>query len=131
MQVNPKQLHNLPKGDRMVEEVQLLITTIQDQGSRIQEAFRSYQDKHFIQRTPEFFCLELCGEAGELANLEKKLWKGKEISIDDVESEVADVFIALHNYANARGISLEKVVAEKLAKIEKKRSKHQEDGTIY
>jgi NTP pyrophosphatase (non-canonical NTP hydrolase) len=115
----------------MVEEARNLINVIQGQGSNIQEAFRTYQNKHFIERTPEFFCLELCGEAGELANLEKKLWKGKEISLEDVESEVADVYIALHNYANARGISLEKVVAEKLAKIEKKRSKHEADGTIY
>ena len=115
----------------MVEEAQTLINTVQQQSSDIQAAFKSYQDKHFTQRTPEFFCLELCGEAGELANLEKKLWKGKDIPMEDVEAEIADVYIALHNYANARGISLEKVVAEKLAKIEEKRSKHMENGTIY
>lgn len=115
----------------MVEEAQSLIHIIEMHGSDVQNAFQSYQDKHFIARTPEFFCLELCGEAGELANLEKKLWKGKEIDIEAVESEVADVFIALHNYANARGISIAQVVANKLAKIEAKRSKHQENGTIY
>jgi NTP pyrophosphatase (non-canonical NTP hydrolase) len=115
----------------MVEEVKSLIHTVESHGTHIQSAFRDYQDKHFIQRTPEFFCLELCGEAGELANLEKKLWKGKEIDPEAVESEVADVFIALHNYANSRGISIAKVVAEKLAKIEEKRSKHQSEGTIY
>jgi hypothetical protein len=37
----------------------------------------------------------------------------------------------LHNYANSRGISIAKVVTEKLAKIEEKRSKHHSDGTIY
>jgi NTP pyrophosphatase (non-canonical NTP hydrolase) len=115
----------------MVDEAQILIQKIEKHGTGIQDAFQSYQDKHFLQRTPEFFCLELCGEAGELANLEKKLWKGKEIPMDAVESEVADVFIALHNYANARGISISKVVAEKLAKIEEKRSKHQAEGTVY
>lgn len=115
----------------MVQEAKELIDTIASHGSHVQEAFRAYQDKHFIERTPEFFCLELCGEAGELANLEKKLWKGKDIPLSDVESEVADVYIALHNYANSRGISLEKVVGEKLAKIENKRAKHQKDGTIY
>jgi len=115
----------------MVDEAKTLIDTIQGKGNDIQDAFRAYQDTHFIKRNPEFFCLELCGEAGELANLEKKLWKGKDISLEDVEAEVADVYIALHNYANARGISLDKVVREKLAKIEKKRSKHQQDGTIY
>ncbi|MEY3688819.1 MAG: hypothetical protein RIT37_381 [Bacteroidota bacterium] len=115
----------------MVEEAKSLINVIESQGALIQRAFSEYQDKHFIARSPEFFCLELCGEAGELANLEKKLWKGKDIDIQAVESEVADVFIALHNYANSRNISLSKVVAEKLAKIEEKRSKHQENGTIY
>ena len=115
----------------MVEEAKALIQIIESQGSEVQNAFQSYQDKHFIARTPEFFCLELCGEAGELANLEKKLWKGKDIDLEAVESEVADVFIALHNYANARGISIAQVVAQKLVKIEEKRSKHQENGTIY
>jgi NTP pyrophosphatase (non-canonical NTP hydrolase) len=97
----------------MVDEAKVLIDTIHGKGTDIQDAFRAYQDTHFIQRSPEFF------------------WKGKDISLEDVESEIADVYIALHNYANARGISLEKVVREKLAKIEQKRSKHQQDGTIY
>lgn len=83
----------------------------------IQKAFDSYQTECFIARPPEFFCLELCGEAGELANLEKKLWKGADISAHRVEDEAADVFISLMNYANARGIDLAAAVTDKLSRI--------------
>ena len=83
----------------------------------IQQAFDAYQNACFIARPAEFFCLELCGEAGELANLEKKLWKGADISMDRVNDEAADVFISLMNYANARGIDLASAVADKLCRI--------------
>jgi len=83
----------------------------------IQQAFDAYQNACFIARPPEFFCLELCGEAGELANLEKKLWKGADIAAHRVEDEAADVFISLMNYANARGINLAAAVTDKLSRI--------------
>ena len=83
----------------------------------IQKAFDVYQSACFTTRPPEFFCLELCGEAGELANLEKKLWKGADISMDRVSDEAADVFISLMNYANARGIDLASAVTDKLSRI--------------
>lgn len=38
----------------------------------IQIEFDTYQNKAFHERPANFFSLELCGEAGELANLEKK-----------------------------------------------------------
>ena len=38
----------------------------------LQAEFDLYQMKHFPKRSSAFFALELCGEAGELANLEKK-----------------------------------------------------------
>ena len=83
----------------------------------VQKAFDAYQNTCFVARPPEFFCLELCGEAGELANLEKKLWKGANIAMDRVNDEAADVFISLMNYANARGIDLASAVADKLSRI--------------
>ncbi len=84
----------------------------------IQSRFDVYQREKFTARPPEFFSLELCGEAGELANLEKKLWKGKAISHDAVSDEAADVLIALMNYANARGVDLGAAVVAKLHRIE-------------
>ena len=93
--------------------------------------FDDYQKKCFTKRKPEFFCLELNGEAGELANLEKKLWKGKNIEPALLEDEAADVFIALMNYCNSRKINIGKAVEEKLEKIEKKRATLEKAGEKY
>jgi len=35
----------------------------------VQKEFDDYQKKFFVERTPQFFCLELNGEASELTNL--------------------------------------------------------------
>lgn len=96
-----------------------------------QSHFDEYQRSYFPERPPEFFCLELNGEAGELANNEKKLWKGKIISHEELADEAADVFIALMNYSNSRQINLGKAVAEKLEKIEKKRLELNARGEDY
>ena len=87
----------------------------------IQQGFDAYQRACFTDRPPEFFALELAGECGELANLEKKIWKGKAIPHERVVDEAADVFIALTNYCNARGINLGEAVAQKLLTIEERR----------
>lgn len=92
---------------------------------RLQSRFAAYQHEHFPERVPEFFCLELCGEAGELANLEKKRWKGIEIPLDKLADEAADVLIALVNYANACNIDLAAAVTAKLNTIEKTRQQLQ------
>lgn len=84
---------------------------------RVQHAFDAYQQSCFLERPAEFFALELCGEAGELANLVKKAWKGREIADADVADEAADVLIALMNFCNARSIDLGAAVAEKLHRI--------------
>jgi NTP pyrophosphatase (non-canonical NTP hydrolase) len=97
----------------------------------IQNSFDNYQIENFPKRSPEFFCLELNGEAGELANIEKKHWKGKEITPDQFEDEAADVFIALMNYCNSRNINLEISVIRKLKHIEEKRKKLKAKGMDY
>ena len=81
--------------------------------STLQKEFLDFQLKVFGQREPNFFSLELCGEAGELANLEKKIWKGKTIADEDLADEAADVVIAILNYANSRGIDLASQVDQK------------------
>lgn len=87
----------------------------------LQAAFNDYQTACFTQRPPEFFALELTGEAGELANLEKKAWKGRVIGPDRFADEAADVLIALMNYSNARGVDLRGAVQAKLREIERRR----------
>lgn len=87
----------------------------------LQEEFNSYQQAAFPERLPRFFALELAGECGELANLEKKVWKGREIPEADFVDEAADVCIALMNYANSRGLDLATAVREKMERIDQKR----------
>jgi NTP pyrophosphatase (non-canonical NTP hydrolase) len=101
---------------------------IQNAVSLVQAHFHAYQTAKFPSRPPEFFSLELCGEAGELANLEKKKWKGKTISNDALADEAADVLIALMNYANARSINLAEAVILKLQRIEERRQVSEECG---
>ncbi|MDP8243011.1 MAG: MazG nucleotide pyrophosphohydrolase domain-containing protein [Candidatus Hinthialibacter antarcticus] len=89
---------------------------------RIQNEFQVYQNTMFPSRDEKFFILELNGEAGELANIEKKDWKGIKIDPARFEDEAADVLIALLNYCNARGIDLASAVEAKMKKIHTKRT---------
>lgn len=116
---------NFPK-----EQIEL-INSIKNSIRKIQDNFDNYQNECFTKRSPEFFCLELNGEAGELANLEKKQWKGKSIEHEKFADEAADVLIALMNYCNARGINLETAVINKLNIIEEKRSLLESVGEKY
>jgi len=97
----------------------------------VQQIFDEYQNMCFTKRSSEFFCLELNGEAGELANLEKKSWKGKSVQNELFSDEAADVLIALMNYSNVKGVDLGQAVKEKLLSIEKKRSMLLENGELY
>ena len=92
-----------------------------------QDSFLAYQLRAFGQRSASFFALELAGECGELANLEKKIWRDPErvIDVQRLQDEAADVFIALMNYCNSRGIALEAAVQNKLTQIEQRRRRGQ------
>ncbi|MGQ9819470.1 MAG: hypothetical protein ACUVQ1_06045 [Candidatus Kapaibacteriales bacterium] len=112
-------------------EFQNLIANISKFLHLIQNSFDEYQKKHFRTRSPQFFCLELNGEVGELANLEKKLWKGKEVNTDKLAEETADALIALMNYSNSRNLNLTTALINKLEWIEATRKKLQEEGSEY
>ncbi|MXW16491.1 MAG: hypothetical protein F4139_11120 [Gemmatimonadetes bacterium] len=87
----------------------------------LQTEFRRYQKAAFPTRPPRFFALELAGETGELANLEKKVWKGRRVDEADFVDEAADVCIALLNFANSRGIDLAAAVERKMRHIDTRR----------
>lgn len=93
-----------------------------------QHGLDRYNEAAFPKRPPEFFALELAGEAGEVANKEKKLWKGRDLPREELADEAADVFIALVNYANARGIDLGNAVVAKVREIERRRLADLADG---
>lgn len=88
-----------------------------------QSEFNRYQSEAFIARSPQFFALELAGECGELANLEKKAWRdpNRPLDFDHLSDEAADVFIALMNYCNSRQIDLQNSIQKKLVRIEERR----------
>lgn len=86
-----------------------------------QQGLAQYNRAAFPERSPQFFALELAGEAGEIANKEKKLWKGRELPLSDLEEEAADVLIAVLNYANSRNIDLAQALESKLKEIERRR----------
>lgn len=88
----------------------------------LQSEFDRYQRAAFPERPSHFFSLELCGEAGELANLEKKVWKGRSVEDAAFVDEAADVVIAALNYANSRGIDLAGAVEAKMARIDARRA---------
>lgn len=66
-----------------------------------------------------FFALELAGEAGEAANLAKKLWReevgirGSRATKQDFASELADVVISAMNNAEKANINLANVIVDK------------------
>ncbi|MFC2130622.1 hypothetical protein ACFLSQ_04250 [Bacteroidota bacterium] len=105
--------------------------TVEGNLESVQSLFDIYQKECFPERSPEFFCLELNGEAGELANAEKKRWKGKIVDGEIFRDEAADVLIALMNYTNSRGIDLGKAVKKKLHYIDRKRLDLQKQGKDY
>ena len=86
----------------------------------LQAEFRRYQEVAFPVRPPRFFALELAGETGELANLEKKAWKGRRVEAADLADEAADVCIALLNFANSRRIDLAAAVEAKMRRIDQR-----------
>ena len=114
---------NLCVGDVGVKVTELVPPQMEGSLVQIQFSFERYQREAFPHRPSEFLCLELCGEAGELANLEKKIWRdpSKSLPVDRLEEEAADVFITLMNYANSRNIDLSKAVTSKLKEIEARR----------
>ena len=87
----------------------------------LQDEFRRYQEAAFPRRPPRFFALELAGEAGELANLEKKAWKGRSVAPEAFADEVADVCIALLNFANSRKIDVAAAAQAKMSRIDRRR----------
>jgi NTP pyrophosphatase (non-canonical NTP hydrolase) len=114
-----------------MESFESMLNLINESLRKIQGQFDIYQNEFFPQRPPEFFCLELNGEAGELANAEKKRWKGRPVADEIFADEAADVLIALMNYSNARKIDLGQAVSDKLKKIEAKRKELAEKGEEY
>jgi len=64
-----------------------------------------------------FLALAICGEAGELANLVKKRWRGDNVEVDMIRDELADIRIYLEHIAHQLGIDLDQACEVKLTKV--------------
>lgn len=66
-----------------------------------------------------FLTLELCGEAGELANLVKKSWRiDAAPSSESIAMELADVAILCNCLADALGLQLDDLIEIKLIALQ-------------
>jgi|GEM_PF-3399669 len=67
-----------------------------------------------------FFTLALAGEAGELANLVKKGWRGDRLDLWAMVKEMADIRIYLFRLEQHLGINLDDVCEIKLREVQKR-----------
>ena len=101
----------------------------------IQEEIAVFDAARFTSLGPGYLALNLAGEAGELANVVKKLWRANPaisqpegfaaVSADAkalIADEMADVIITAIVLANHLGIDVEAEVLRKLKVIEERLS---------
>jgi NTP pyrophosphatase (non-canonical NTP hydrolase) len=75
-----------------------------------------------------FLALAICGEAGELANLIKKMWRGDEVNQEQIRDEIADIRIYLDHIACHLQIDLDQACENKLYEVAE-RLKEKERGS--
>jgi NTP pyrophosphatase (non-canonical NTP hydrolase) len=61
-----------------------------------------------------FLALAICGEAGELANVIKKMWQGDDVDRDQLRDEIADIRIYLEHLAHHLEIDIDEACNAKL-----------------
>ncbi len=64
-----------------------------------------------------FLALAICGEAGELANLVKKIWRGDEVKCEDLRDEIADIRIYLEHIARHLRFDLDEACERKVKAV--------------
>jgi NTP pyrophosphatase (non-canonical NTP hydrolase) len=64
-----------------------------------------------------FLALAICGEAGELANLVKKSWRGDEVDHHQIRDEIADIRIYLEHLSRHLDFDLDKACERKLEEV--------------
>ena len=64
-----------------------------------------------------FLALAICGEAGELANLVKKMWRGDDVGSSQIRDEIADLRIYLEHLCRHLQIDLDSACDQKLDEV--------------
>ena len=72
------------------------------------------------QELQRFFALAITGEAGELANLYKKQWRGDKVALKKIVNEMADVRIYLEHLAAELKVDLDDACVDKLNEVEER-----------
>tara|TARA_A200000113_G_scaffold46695_1_gene38089 strand:+ start:571 stop:1104 length:534 start_codon:yes stop_codon:yes gene_type:complete len=116
------------EGSELLSNVRNAITTLEGKNHKWRKTARENTQKFeaaalendklkSASEKCDFFALAICNEAGELAGLHKKLWRGDNISQDEflekAKHEVADIYTYLLHYSDSLGFDLDQVAAEK------------------
>jgi NTP pyrophosphatase (non-canonical NTP hydrolase) len=72
-----------------------------------------------------YLALAICGEAGELANLIKKAWRGDVVDPAAIRDELADIRIYLEHLARHLGIDLDHACSLKLDEVVQRLAKRE------
>ena len=76
-----------------------------------------------------FLALAICGEAGELANLIKKLWRGDAVEEAEIRDEIADIRIYLEHLSRHLRIDLDYECDRKLDEVANRLTAKEQDLT--
>ncbi|MFL5330247.1 MAG: hypothetical protein ACJ8C4_15205 [Gemmataceae bacterium] len=92
-----------------------------DQAIEIYDRFlRLAHAKGSLKSDPEithYLALAICGEAGELANLVKKRWRGDEVNLAQIRDELADIRIYLEHLCRLLHVDLDAACQIKLNEV--------------
>ena len=93
----------------------------QERSVLIHERFlKLAQTKGKLKSDPEvlnFLALAICGEAGELANLLKKMWRGDQVEPAQICDEIADIRIYLEHISRHLKFDLDDACERKLDEV--------------
>lgn len=77
-----------------------------------------------------FLALAICGEAGELANLVKKAWRGDVVDPTAIRDEIADIRIYLEHFSRLLDIDLDRACDNKLNEVAERLAVKERDTDV-
>lgn len=76
----------------------------------------------------KYLALAICGEAGELANLIKKMWRGDPVDPAQIRSEIADIRIYLEHISRHLRFDLDQACERKIDEVAARLTAMEHDG---
>jgi NTP pyrophosphatase (non-canonical NTP hydrolase) len=78
-----------------------------------------------------FLALAICGEAGELANFIKKMWRGDEVDQAQIRDEIADIRIYLEHISRHLKFDLDRACERKLEEVADRLTTKERDASAF